>query len=143
MAQVIINCKSFLSFLSVTSPRIIINGVQNKGSFRNKNIYELSAGTYHIKVFTPYPIFMFPTCTAQTIMTIDHGDVISVRYKLPIFIFLPGILVIESHKKATSDNHKPISNTEHGQYISDICPHCKNPNTKRIRLCEWCGYQIH
>jgi len=24
----------------------------------------------------------------------------------------------------------------------DTCPHCKNPNTKRIRLCEWCGNQI-
>ena len=23
-----------------------------------------------------------------------------------------------------------------------FCPHCKNPNTKRIRLCEWCGEQI-
>ena len=22
------------------------------------------------------------------------------------------------------------------------CPHCKNPNTKKIRLCEWCGNQI-
>jgi hypothetical protein len=26
--------------------------------------------------------------------------------------------------------------------IPEICPHCKNPNTKRIRLCEWCGEQI-
>ena len=26
--------------------------------------------------------------------------------------------------------------------IPEICPHCKNPNTKRIRLCEWCGNQI-
>jgi len=26
--------------------------------------------------------------------------------------------------------------------IPDTCPHCKNPNTKRIRLCEWCGNQI-
>ena len=26
--------------------------------------------------------------------------------------------------------------------IPDICPHCKNPNSKRIRLCEWCGNQI-
>ena len=26
--------------------------------------------------------------------------------------------------------------------ILDTCPHCKNPNTKRIRLCEWCGNQI-
>jgi hypothetical protein len=26
--------------------------------------------------------------------------------------------------------------------ILDTCPQCKNPNTKRIRLCEWCGNQI-
>jgi Na+/melibiose symporter-like transporter len=26
--------------------------------------------------------------------------------------------------------------------IPDSCPHCKNPNTKKIRLCEWCGNQI-
>jgi hypothetical protein len=26
--------------------------------------------------------------------------------------------------------------------IPEICPNCKNPNTKKIRLCEWCGNQI-
>lgn len=26
--------------------------------------------------------------------------------------------------------------------IPEICPHCKNPNIKQIRLCEWCGSQI-
>lgn len=26
--------------------------------------------------------------------------------------------------------------------IPDTCPHCKNPNSKKIRLCEWCGNQI-
>lgn len=26
--------------------------------------------------------------------------------------------------------------------VPDVCPHCKNPNTKKIRLCEWCGNQI-
>jgi len=26
--------------------------------------------------------------------------------------------------------------------IPDVCPHCKNPNTKKTRLCEWCGNQI-
>jgi transposase-like protein len=26
--------------------------------------------------------------------------------------------------------------------IPETCPHCKNPNSKRIRLCEWCGNQI-
>ena len=26
--------------------------------------------------------------------------------------------------------------------IPTVCPNCKNPNTKKIRLCEWCGNQI-
>lgn len=26
--------------------------------------------------------------------------------------------------------------------IPDTCPHCKNPNTKKTRLCEWCANQI-
>lgn len=26
--------------------------------------------------------------------------------------------------------------------IPETCPHCKNPNNKKIRLCEWCGNQI-
>ena len=26
--------------------------------------------------------------------------------------------------------------------MPDKCPHCKNPNPKKIRLCEWCGNQI-
>jgi hypothetical protein len=26
--------------------------------------------------------------------------------------------------------------------IPDVCPSCKNPNTKRMRICEWCGGQI-
>jgi len=23
--------------------------------------------------------------------------------------------------------------------IPDVCPHCKNPNTKKLQDCEWCG----
>jgi len=142
MAQLLIKCKSFFSFLAGTSPRIVIDGAQNTGSFSNTNTYDISAGTHHIKVFRPYPIFMFPTCSAQTIINVDDGDVISIQYKLAIFIFLPGSLVIESHKKAPSHKHSPIINSKNSQSIPDICPHCKNPNTKRIRLCEWCGNQI-
>ena len=26
--------------------------------------------------------------------------------------------------------------------IPDTCPHCKNPNTKKIKECEWCGNKI-
>jgi hypothetical protein len=26
--------------------------------------------------------------------------------------------------------------------IPESCPHCKSPNSKKIRICEWCGDQI-
>jgi len=26
--------------------------------------------------------------------------------------------------------------------IPDICPHCKNPNSLKLRDCEWCGNKI-
>ena len=26
--------------------------------------------------------------------------------------------------------------------IPDICPHCKNPNTKKLHECEWCEGKI-
>jgi hypothetical protein len=48
----------------------------------------------------------------------------------------------------TSQKHMPDESTFAQQnksqnlIIPDICPHCKNPNTKKIRLCEWCGSQI-
>lgn len=39
-----------------------------------------------------------------------------------------------------SNNSAQTSNQQ--VIIPDTCPHCKNPNNKRIRLCEWCGNQI-
>jgi hypothetical protein len=42
--------------------------------------------------------------------------------------------------KTDSNNFSIIPNQQ--VIIPDSCPHCKNPNTKRIRLCEWCGSQI-
>jgi len=33
-------------------------------------------------------------------------------------------------------------NDDGGLEIPDSCPYCKSPNTKKIRLCEWCGNQI-
>ena len=26
--------------------------------------------------------------------------------------------------------------------IPEYCPHCKSPNAKKIKNCEWCGNQI-
>ena len=44
-------------------------------------------------------------------------------------------------KNAEFPNNSEQAATENIS-IPETCPHCKNPNTKRIRLCEWCGEQI-
>jgi hypothetical protein len=41
-----------------------------------------------------------------------------------------------------NDGHINLQTQMRNQNIPDNCPHCKNPNTKKIRLCEWCGNQI-
>lgn len=144
MARIIITCKSFFSFLSLTSPRIVIDGVKYTGSFSSPNFYDLTPGTHHVKVYLPYPIFMFPTCTAQTVINVSEGDTISFRYKLAIFIFLPGSLILENHSKGSTSNQATEVQFEKTkvQRIPDTCPHCKNPNSKGIRICEWCGSQM-
>jgi len=30
-----------------------------------------------------------------------------------------------------------------GQEVQNICPHCKNPNSKKLKECEWCGNEIY
>jgi len=47
---------------------------------------------------------------------------------------------IQSINKDNSIREEQNTNDE--IVIPDICPHCKNPNGKKIRLCEWCGNQI-
>jgi hypothetical protein len=39
--------------------------------------------------------------------------------------------------------NKNFLNNEKKTAISETCPQCKNPNTNRLRSCEWCGNQIH
>jgi amino acid permease len=44
--------------------------------------------------------------------------------------------------KSKINNEKNNSSVFSKIVIPEICPHCKSPNTKKIRLCEWCGNQI-
>lgn len=39
-------------------------------------------------------------------------------------------------------SNSPIPDAFKEVIIPDSCPHCKSPNSKKIRLCEWCGNQI-
>ncbi len=79
----------------------------------------------------------------------DFGDFIL------FFILIFGWLIIAA-RNDLSKNAKAIeiinfvnnkynnqnTSTENHIQIPIICPICKNPNTKKIRLCEWCGNQI-
>ena len=47
--------------------------------------------------------------------------------------------MMESHDKI---NNNKLQNNSSGLVIPKICPHCKSPNIKLIRSCEWCGNQI-
>ena len=49
--------------------------------------------------------------------------------------------ISNQNENYTSENN--TSNNNQGTInIPETCPQCKNPNTKRIRICEWCGNQI-
>ena len=53
----------------------------------------------------------------------------------------------KSRNEATNSTNVEVIN-EQGPppqptlHIPDTCPFCKRPNTRRTRLCEWCGEQI-
>ena len=77
----------------------------------------------------------------------DIGDSGILQIALPVYIW---ILLFKNSEQADnihgayifsdikiSDNKNNIETM-----ISDICPHCKNPNTNRSTTCEWCGNQI-
>jgi|GEM_PF-2095051 len=54
------------------------------------------------------------------------------------FVFALCFALYVSAKKAAQVN----PNSDHLSNITDICPHCRNHNTSKTRLCEWCGSQI-
>lgn len=76
----------------------------------------------------------------------------------PIAAFIIGLTIIGAVLIIIAINKNPVAkeiansiatdvngtNTGNNSNLSlpDTCPHCKNPNSKRIRLCEWCGSQI-
>ena len=79
-------------------------------------------------------IWIFPPLIAGILHVIDLNS-------RPIVLEIASML----NKKL---NAGPILNAEvpfksdDSIEIPDKCPNCKNPNTKKIRLCEWCGGQI-
>lgn len=48
----------------------------------------------------------------------------------------------ENPKNLTSGNNSYQNTNIQTLIIPEKCPHCKNPNSQKTRLCEWCGGQI-
>ncbi len=123
-------------------PRVFINGVKNIGSFSNPNTYDLNPGIHHVKVCIK-DLFFFDRYIAHVKIDISEGDLISIEYKNnSIFAFIPCSLEIVSHEKGMKTSNSSNIITSETLIIPEICPHCKSPNSKKIRLCEWCGSQI-
>jgi hypothetical protein len=51
------------------------------------------------------------------------------------------LIILHKYKGDIKDYLKSNSIIEKN-VLPDKCPHCKNPNTKLVRECEWCGNQI-
>ncbi len=140
MAKLTIDCSTFFSFLAFTKPNIKINGMPQNGTSWGFNTYEVQAGTVQINVSKPWFLLLpIPMCVAQTSFSFDEQDVLVLKYKVPFFIFLPGTLSVVSQTKSNPVASSPMATAV---VMPDICPHCKNPNTRKTRLCEWCGSQI-
>jgi hypothetical protein len=60
-----------------------------------------------------------------------------------ILLFVVLLLFFVKRGSGLSMNNEiSLNNKNEVNLTPDTCPHCKSPNTKMIRLCEWCGNQI-
>ena len=60
-----------------------------------------------------------------------------------IFLIMYFFVIRPQKKKQKSLNHSETTLEQNdNKEIPENCPHCKSPNSKRIRFCEWCGNQI-
>ena len=92
------------------------------------------------------PIVLF-LIASGTKRSHDTGDSGILQIILPIYIFI--LMLKKSEKK---DNIYGLyimpeikaekNKTNNENLIPQVCPNCKNPNTNRSTICEWCGNQI-
>ena len=92
------------------------------------------------------PIVLF-LIASGTKRSHDTGDSGILQIILPIYIFI--LILKKSEKK---DNIYGLyilpeikaekNKTNNENLIPQVCPNCKNPNTNRSTICEWCGNQI-
>ncbi len=119
---------------AVCTPVIEINGVKNSRSW-GSNYFELPPNDYFIEIYAPY--LMFRKCGANSIrISLREGEVRQIDFKMPMTTFSKGSI----NEVAGFSSSPTLSQNQ--LIIPDTCPICHNPNTRKTRLCEWCGGQI-
>jgi hypothetical protein len=61
-----------------------------------------------------------------------------------LFIFFANVVFYISYWLYVKSNSKQSSKLEYSEFNLAIssCPHCKGPNEKNMKICEWCGGTI-
>jgi hypothetical protein len=91
-------------------------------------------------------VFLSKNVMKNTILMIKLGS--EELFIIIIIAFILGVFFIRKrsndlkNSKADNRNNTYQLNTENKILIPNTCPHCKNPNPKRVSLCDWCGNQI-
>jgi uncharacterized membrane protein YhaH (DUF805 family) len=117
--------------------------LQNEHSNHEFNKSDLSI-LFWIILNIPIALFLIASGTKRSH---DTGDSGILQIILPIYIFI--LILKKSEKK---DNIYGLyilpeikaekNKTNNENLIPEVCPNCKNPNTNRSTICEWCGNQI-
>ena len=97
-----------------------------------------------IPISLPPTLFLIASGTKRSH---DIGDSGILQIALPIYIW---VLLFKNSEQADNlygeyifSDIKVMDNKNNIEtMVSDICPQCKNPNTKLSTTCEWCGNQI-
>ncbi len=84
-------------------------------------------------------VYVFPWIHPLLVFILAFS-LVGLLFVIPFFSYSKLATEIANHIKEKCEKNE-IPSTELSK-IPDTCPHCKNPNSKRIRSCEWCGHQI-
>ena len=94
-------------------------------------------------------VILFPiTILLMVLLPSEKSIMIILQFSIIVFISLWLIsFFIEGNSKnniAENDiNLSDMSSVNNDRIeLPNTCPNCKNPNTRKTRLCEWCGGQI-
>jgi hypothetical protein len=129
---------------------ISLNELRDALSDKFKN-YTISIQTNRIVIVTSELNFHIILSGKEVTLTraADRGDVLLAFIPIIGWLGILGRNNISNNSQAKeilefiSNNYLlNTSSNSNDIKIPAICPNCKNPNIKKIRLCEWCGNQI-